>query len=140
MSTHARGTFDVKVTPQPSEENVGHSTVGRLALFKQFHGDLEGTAWGQMLTMGTAVEGSAGYVAMDHVSATLQGRQGTFALQHLGTMGRGAMQMNITVVPDSGADELVGISGRLIIQIIEGKHYYDFEYTLPDAPRVEEGE
>lgn len=131
QSTHAKGTFDVKITPQPPEENVGHPSIGRVGLFKQFHGDMEGVAHGQMLGLRTAVEGSAGYVAMDHVEATLQGRPGTFALQHTGTMGRGQMQLDVTVVPDSGTGGLIGISGRLDIQIVDGKHNYDFEYVLP---------
>lgn len=131
MTTHAKGTFDVKVTPQPAEDGVGDPSIGRLGLFKQLHGDMEGTAHGQMLAVRTPVEGSAGYVAMDHVEVVLEGRKGTFALQHIGTMGHGKMRMDINVVPDSGTGELVGIDGTFAITIAEGKHYYDFEYTLP---------
>lgn len=134
MSSHAKGTFDVTVTPQPAEDGVGDASIGRLGLFKQLHGDMEGTARGQMLAVRTPVEGSAGYVAMDHVEVTLEGRKGTFALQHIGTMGHGTMRMDINVVPDSGTGELVGIEGRFNITITGGKHFYDFEYSLPPKP------
>ena len=89
VTNHARGTFDVKVSPQAPEEKVGDPTVGRMALDKQFHGDLEATSKGQMLAVGTEVKGSAGYVAMERVAGTLKGHTGTFALQHSGTMTRG---------------------------------------------------
>jgi Protein of unknown function (DUF3224) len=133
MSHHAKGSFDVQVTPQPNEDGVGAPGIGRLGLFKQLHGDMEGTARGQMLAVRTPVEGSAGYVAIDHVEVTLAGRKGTFALQHSGTMGRGQTRMDIRVVPDSGTGELTGIDGTFAITITDGKHYYDFEYTLPPA-------
>lgn len=133
MSTHASGTFEVKMTPQPAQDGVGDPAIGRMALDKQFHGDLEATGKGQMLAAGTDVAGSAGYVAMERVSGTLHGRRGTFALQHSGTMTRGAPQLSITVVPDSGTGELAGIAGSLAITIADGQHSYDFAYTLPDA-------
>jgi hypothetical protein len=132
LTQHASGTFEVKLTPQPADEQVGDPIVGRLALDKQFHGDLDGTSKGQMLAVGTEVKGSAGYVAMERVNGTLHGRQGTFALQHSGTMTRGAPQLNVTVVPDSGTGQLVGLAGTMEIKIADGKHSYDLEYTLPD--------
>ena len=131
--THASGAFEVKLTPQVTGAEA-EPTLGRLSIDKQFHGDLEATSRGQMLTAGTDVEGSAGYVAIERVSGTLHGRSGTFALQHSGTMTRGAPQLEIRVVPDSGTGELVGLSGRMSITIADGKHSYDFEYTLPDTP------
>jgi hypothetical protein len=131
MSTHARGTFEVKMTPQPAQDGIGDPGIGRMALDKQFHGDLEATGKGQMLAAGTDVSGSAGYVALERVSGTLHGRSGTFALQHSGTMTRGAPQLSITVVPDSGSGELLGLAGTLAITITDGQHFYDFEYTLP---------
>jgi len=134
MPGHAAGPFDVKLTPQPPEEKVGDPTVGRMAIDKQFHGDLEATSKGQMLSTMGDVKGSAGYVAMERVSGTLHGRKGTFALQHSGTMTRGAPSLKITVVPDSGTGELVGLAGVMEIHIVEGKHSYDFAYTLPAAP------
>jgi len=105
-----------------------------MAIDKQFHGDLEATSKGQMLTAGTAVKGSAGYVAIERVSGALHGRSGTFALQHSGTMTRGAPQLTITVVPDSGTGELLGLAGKMAIKIEDGKHSYDFEYTLAETP------
>jgi hypothetical protein len=127
----ASGPFDVKLTPQAPEPGTEASAVGRMRLDKQFHGELEATSQGQMLAVRTAVEGSAGYVALEQVSGTLAGRKGTFALQHSGLMARGAPQLTITVVPDSGTGELTGLSGRMEIQIDQGQHRYRFEYTLP---------
>lgn len=105
-----------------------------MSIDKQFRGDIEGTSEGEMLAVGTGVKGSAGYVAMEVVSGTLHGRSGTFALQHSGTMTRGAPQLTVTVVPDSGTAQLVRLSGRMVIEISEGKHSYDFEYTLAETP------
>lgn len=133
MTKHARGTFDVKTTPQPPDDGATASSIGRLLLDKQFQGDLEGHSRGQMLGLRTAVEGSAGYVALEEFAGTLGGRRGAFALQHSGTMARGAQHLTITVVPDSGTEELAGLSGQMEIKIEGGKHYYDFEYTLGDA-------
>lgn len=132
MPTHASGTFEVKLTPQ-SDDKDGDPTLGRMTIDKQFHGDLEGTSKGQMLTGMTEVKGSAGYVAIEKVSGTLHGRSGTFILQHTGTMNRGAPQLTITVVPDSGTGQLAGIAGTFTIKIAEGKHSYEFEYTLPES-------
>jgi uncharacterized protein DUF3224 len=101
---------------------------------KQFHGDLEGTSKVQMLTAMTDVKGSAGYVAIERVTGTLHGHTGSFVLQHSGSSNRGATQLSITVVPDSGTGQLVGITGKMTITITDGKHSYDFEYTLPKAP------
>ncbi|HVZ37783.1 MAG TPA: DUF3224 domain-containing protein [Candidatus Kapabacteria bacterium] len=132
MQTHASGPFDVKLTPQTNEENVGDPTIGRMALDKEFHGDLEATSRGQMLAVGTEVKGSAGYVAMERVAGTLNGRAGTFALQHFGLMTRGTPHLTITVVPDSGTGELAGLAGTMTINIDEGKHSYQFDYTLAE--------
>lgn len=129
VMSHASGTFEVKVTPQAPDEN-GEPSVGRLSLDKQFHGDLEGTSKGQMLAVRSDVEGSAGYVAMERVAGTLAGRRGTFALQHSGTMNRGAPTLVISVVPDSGTGQLAGLAGTMTIDIVEGKHLYTFDYTL----------
>ena len=131
MTTHASGTFDVKMTPQAAEEGMA---VGRFSLDKQFHGDLEGTSKGEMLAISSSVPGSAGYVAMEQVTGKLNGKSGTFALQHTGTMTRGAAQLSVTVVPDSGTGELVGLSGKLDIKITEGKHFYEFDYTIAPLP------
>lgn len=131
---HAKGTFEVKISPLTPEDGVGDASVGRMAIEKQFQGDLQGQGRGQMLAVGTAVDGSAGYVAMERVNGSVHGRQGSFALQHSGTLTRGAPQLSVTIVPDSGAGDLAGIAGRLAITIAGGVHSYDLEYTLPDAP------
>ncbi len=134
MTTRASGTFDVKVTPQSADEKAASTTLGRMSIDKQFHGDLEGTSKGEMLTAGTAVQGSAGYVAIEHVSGKLREGAGTFVLQHSGVMNRGALQLTITVVPDSGTGELAGLAGTMTIKITDGKHFYDFDYTLAGSP------
>jgi hypothetical protein len=134
MTQHATGPFDVKVSPLPLAGPAEDTTLGRMSIEKQFHGDLEAIANGQMLTASTEVKGSGAYVAMERVSGKLQGRSGTFALQHRGVMTRGEPQLEVTVVPDSGTGELVGLAGTLHILIAEGgKHSYDFEYTLPEG-------
>lgn len=127
--TKASGTFSVKVTPQAPDEG-DTSGVGRLLLDKQFQGDLEAISKGQMLAMSTAVEGSAGYVAMEQVTGTLHGKKGSFALQHFGKMTRAVPELNVMVVPDSGTGELEGLSGRMQIIIADGTHSYEFEYTI----------
>lgn len=131
MTNNASGTFEVKLDPQV-DEKVGDPTVSRMAIDKEFHGDLKGTSKGQMLAAGTEVKGSAGYVAIERVSGTLRGQNGTFALQHSGTMTRGLPQLSITVVPDSGTGDLVGLAGKMTINIVDGKHFYEFEYTLTE--------
>lgn len=134
MPAHAIGPFEVKITPQ-TDDKIGDPTVGRMAIDKTFHGDLEATSKGQMLTAMTDVKGSAGYVAIERVTGSLRTstgvRTGTFALQHTATMNRGVPELSVTVVPDSGTGQLVGLTGKMNIIITEGKHSYDFEYTLP---------
>jgi hypothetical protein len=128
MTTRATGTFEVKLTPQ---DDGPDAPVGRMSLDKQFHGDLAGTSRGQMLMSSSpSVNGSAGYVAIEKVTATLNGHHGTFYLQHSGTMTRGVGELTITVIPDSGTDELVGLQGKMTIIIADGKHSYEFEYEL----------
>ena len=131
--TRASGTFEVKLSPQATDDK-GDPLLGRMSLDKQFHGDLEGTSKGEMLSASTSVKGSAGYVAIERVSGTLHGRNGSFVLQHSGTMTRGAPQLTITVVPDSGSGQLVGLAGKMMITMADGKHSYDFEYSLPENP------
>jgi hypothetical protein len=130
----ASGTFEVKITPRAADDGAD-SAIGRMSIDKQFHGDLEAASKGEMLSAGTpGVKGSAGYVAMERVSGTLKGRSGTFILQHSGTMTRGAPQLSVTVVPDSGTGQLVGLAGRMEIKIDDGRHSYEFAYTLPESP------
>ena len=131
-SMTARGTFDVKVVPQPPDDAVGGS-FSRLFLDKQFHGDLTATSKGQMMGAGTPEKGVGGYVALELVSGTLNGRHGSFALQHSGTMEKGVATMNVTVVPGSGTDQLTGIAGRMTVIIENGKHSYVLEYTIADS-------
>ena len=131
--TKATGPFEVKVAPIAPDGVYEDALLGRFTLDKQFHGDLEATSRGQMLTGGTAVKGSAGYVAVERVTGTLNGKRGSFVLMHRGTMRGGSFDLSVIVVPDSGTDELTGISGKMAI-IIEGRdHSYEFDYTLNAA-------
>jgi hypothetical protein len=130
---HAEGRFEVQVTPEAPAPDADPA-LGRLTIDKRFSGDLEATGRGWMLSAGTDVKGSAGYVAIERVSGTLHGRRGSFVLQHSGTMNRGAPELSITVVPDSGTGELAGLAGRMSIVIANGAHSYRFDYTL-DAAR-----
>ena len=130
MTNRASGTFEVKLSPQAPDEGDGGVGIGRMLIDKKFGGDLEGASRGQMLAAGTAVAGSAGYVAMEQVTGRLGGRSGSFLLQHSGTMTRGAAHLTVSVVPDSGTGELQGLTGRMNIIIAEGRHSYEFDYTL----------
>ena len=133
MTQHATGPFEVKTTPLEPAFKFDDNSLGRLSLDKQFHGDFEASSKGEMLTAGNPAKGSGGYVAMERVSGTLHGRSGTFVLQHSGTMQNGAFHLNITVVPDSGTGQLTGLTGSMNIIIKDGKHSYDFTYTLPES-------
>jgi hypothetical protein len=132
-AARASGAFDVKLTPQSGgEAGPDAPTLGRMSIDKQFHGDLQGTSQGEMLTAaGSTHKDSAGYVAVERVTGTLHGRKGSFALQHNGIMTRGTPQLTITVVPDSGTGELTGLAGSMTIRIEGKKHFYEFEYLLP---------
>ena len=130
VTIRARGPFEVKLAPLATYENADGSPLGRLSIDKQFHGDLEATSKGEMLSAGGQVKGSAGYVAIERVRGALHGRNGTFVLQHSGTMTRGVPSLVITVVPDTGTDELTGLTGTMAIVIEAGKHSYAFDYSL----------
>lgn len=126
----AAGPFDVKLTPatlSPEEQQAG---LGRMSLDKHFHGDLDAHSIGEMVMAGTAVKSSAGYVAIERVTGRLGERSGSFLLQHHGIMNRGTGQLTISVIPDSGTDDLAGLTGSMTIDIREGQHFYRFDYTL----------
>ncbi len=126
----ASGTFEVRLNPLAAYNQAEDAMLGRLSIEKQFKGDLEATSKGEMLTAGTVVSGSAGYVAIERVNGTLHDLSGTFVFQHSGSMNRNQPQLTVTVVPDSGTDQLTGLAGTLTIRIDNGQHFYDFEYTL----------
>ncbi|KAB2887983.1 MAG: DUF3224 domain-containing protein [Burkholderiaceae bacterium] len=126
----ARGTFEVQLQPQQEPDAADGTALGRMSIDKRIHGDLEATTRGQMLSAVTATQGSAGYVAIERVSGALQGRSGTFVLQHSGSMERGAQTLSISVVPDSGTGELVGLAGVFRLRIEGGQHFYELEYSL----------
>ena len=131
MTTTAKGAFTVKMSPQTwSEGSVDHS-LGRFLLDKQYQGDIEATSQGQMLSAGSGAKGSSGvYVALEKVTGTLQGRKGSFILYHVGVMTSGMPDLKINVVPGSATDDLHGLAGNMNILIADGKHSYEFAYTL----------
>ncbi len=128
MENEATGTFDVKLAPIGS----GDGPIGGMSIDKTFHGGLQGTSVGQMLAFRSAVEGSAGYVAMERVTASLEGRQGSFILQHSGLMDKGALSLTVVVVPVSATEGLAGLTGTMSVVVTPGRHDYQFRYTLPD--------
>lgn len=127
MSERATGTFTTAFEPLPSDDD----TIGRMRVRKTITGDLEGTGVAEMMSVGTAVEGSAGYVAIDRITGTLNGREGTFVLQHFGLMARGEGTLTVSVVPDSGTGDLTGLTGAFVIANEAGEHRYTFDYDLP---------
>jgi len=128
MNQKISGEFEVKMIPQPQDGAT--DAPARMLLDKRYRGALDATAEGQMLALMSAVQGSAGYVAIERVTGSLDGQLGSFALQHTGTMNRGAPGLSVTVVPDSGTEGLLGLAGRMHIRIEGGKHFYDFEYSF----------
>ena len=131
MTQFAKGTFVVSIAPLPVEGIAPEAKLGRMSIDKQISGDLVATTKGEMLSAGTGTKGSAGYVAIEYVTGTLNGRKGSFVLQHTGTMNRGAPTLAVSVVPDSGTDQLAGLEGNFKINIADGKHFYEFQYRLP---------
>jgi hypothetical protein len=131
MPTIAKGAFNVEMKPQTEPSSADGVSLGRMSLDKRFEGDLVATGVGEMLTALTPNQGSAGYVAIERVTGTLRGRSGSFVFQHSGTMDQGTQRLSITVVPGSGTGELAGISGSFKINFAEGRHLYEFEYSLP---------
>jgi hypothetical protein len=133
MPHHATGTFEVKLLPLDPAFKSDDNSIGRYSIDKQFHGALEATSKGEMLSGGGTVKGSGGYVAIERVTGTLDGRIGTFILQHNGTMQNGVYHLNVIVIPDSATNQLAGLQGSMEIIIKDGKHSYDFTYSLPDT-------
>ena len=131
MNEVAKGEFVVKLQPLPFEGQPEDSKMGRMSIDKSISGDLIATTKGQMLSALTDVKGSAGYVAIERVDGTLKGRKGTFVLQHTGTMNQGSPSLSVTVVPDSGTGELIGLVGQFSIIVVAGKHSYEFTYSSP---------
>jgi hypothetical protein len=129
----AKGRFEVKRSAEPACDMGDGVEAGHFRFDKTFEGPLAATSVVHMLAVGTPVQGSAGYVAVERVRGTLDARAGTFFLQHNGVMERGAPSLTLSVVPDSGTDDLQGLSGRMAIDIVDGQHFYTFDYALADA-------
>ena len=133
MQRTIRGTFEVTLLPQQATTDLEReAAIGRSTINKTFSGSLKATSVGQMLAFRTEVPGSAGYVAMERVSGELEGRSGSFVLQHSGTMNRGERALQLGVVPDSAGGQLNGLRGTMDIEITDGKHFYSFQYELPE--------
>jgi len=125
------GKFEVTLKPLDTyAESTEALQLARMSIDKTFFGELSATSKGEMLSARTQVEGSAGYVAIELVTGELDGKQGSFVLQHFGTMGQGQHHLTLEVVPDSGTDDLQGLSGTMDIQIDNGQHFYTFDYQL----------
>jgi hypothetical protein len=131
-TVQGRGTFEVTLTPLATYHDAADAHFGRRSIDKRFAGDLEGTSRGEMITAGTAVQGSIVYSALERIEGTFAGRRGAFTVQHTGVMARGAESLSIVVVPDSGTGELTGIAGTMGIEMVERQHHYTFEFTLPE--------
>lgn len=129
MNKTIKGEFDVKLTPISAPDEP----VKRMSIDKQFHGELSASSIGQMMAGGVEANGSRVYVALETVTGTLDGRSGSFVLAHRGTMTRSGQGLSVIVVPDSGTGQLAGLSGEMKIDIVDKKHFYTFDYTLPDA-------
>ncbi len=132
MSQQVSGSFDITLKPQTLADPEADRSLARLSLDKTFHGPLDATSRGEMLSAMTATKGSAGYVALERVSGTLNGRSGTFVLVHLGLVDRGTPNLSVTVVPDSGTDALTGLTGTISLTNSPSGHTYTLTYTLPD--------
>lgn len=133
MSTHVSGSFSITMTPATTPQRSGRTALGRMLLDKVYKGDLAATASGEMLSAVTDTKGAAGYVAIESITGVLQGRQGSFVVQHAGTMADGKQELSIVIVPHSGTGQLEGISGTMGIRIEAGQHFYDLDYRLPGA-------
>jgi len=131
MSLHAEGTFEVRNSSLGADDALTSTSIGRFGLDKQFQGSLEGNSKGEMLGAGNPATGTAGYVAIEQFTGTLDGRSGSFALQHFGTMEDNKFDLLVKVVPGSGTDELIGIAGTMSIAVANGKHSWKFDYFLP---------
>ena len=130
MAQQVKGEFEVNRTVEPTCDMGDGLTIGHYRFDKHFRGELEATSVVHMLAVGTDMPGSAAYVAIERLAGALQGRTGTFFLQHNGVMDRGAASLSLTIVPDSGTGDLQGITGHMAIDITDGKHFYTLDYAL----------
>lgn len=126
----AQGTFSVQLNPVDAYVQGGAgNNLARMTIDKTFTGDLQGRSQGEMLSVRTPRAGSAGYVALEYVEGELDGKSGSFVLQHFGIMSAAGERLVLEVVPDSGTGGLEGLSGSMEIEIENGVHRYRFAYS-----------
>jgi hypothetical protein len=123
----AKGPFDVTLTPQQTADDAA---VARMLLYKEFHGDLEAIAHGEMMAAHEPLTGAGVYVAIDRVTGTLHGKSGSFLIAHRGIRNADGQDLSIVIVPGSGTGQLTGITGAVSIEIVDKKHFYSMEYAL----------
>lgn len=127
----ATGTFSLKSESLDNyAEGSNDIKLNRMSIDKSFEGDLKGSSKGEILSAVTPVKNSAGYVAIEQVVGEIEGKKGSFVLQHFGIMDKGDNRLILEVVPDSGTSDLADISGKMLIRIEDGQHFYDFDYKL----------
>jgi hypothetical protein len=129
MSHHAKGSFTVKITPQ---ESAPDASVAHMLLYKEFNGDLEAIAHGEMMAASEPLTGAGVYVALDRVTGTLHGKSGSFLMAHRGIRNADGQELSIVIVPGSGTGQLTGITGTVGIEIVGKEHLYSVEYDLKD--------
>jgi len=127
MPHHAKGSFDVTITPQ---ESAPDAAVARMLLYKEFHGDLEAIAHGEMMAAHEPLTGAGVYVALDRVTGTLNGRSGSFLIAHRGIRNADGQELSIVIVPGSGTGQLTGITGSVGIEIVGKEHFYTLQYEV----------
>ena len=132
MTRQVSGSFDITRNAEPPFDTADGVVLGRMRFDKTFHGPLAATSVVHMTSAMTSVKGSAGYVAVERITGSLEGKAGSFVVLYTGLMDRGAPSLTITVVPDSGTGELVGLAGEMAIEIVEGEHRYRMSYTLAE--------
>lgn len=125
-----QGTFDLNFSGEAAHDVVERVALSRARIDKVFHGTITGTSVAHMLACNTGVEKSAGYVAIERIHGTIDGREGTFCVLHIGVMDRGARGLTVRIVPDSGTGELRGIRGEMTLRIEDNKHHYRIEYAF----------
>lgn len=128
--TTVSGTFDVSTRPEPPFSTEDGVLLGRMEFDKVFQGALDATSVVYMTYARTPVDSSAGYVAVERIVGSVEGRAGSFVVLHTGLMNEGDLSLEVPIVPKSGTGELVGITGSMTIEESDGEHIYALSYRL----------